>query len=95
LASIGNRKNVELLQDVLPKAGAEGTVIGMLHGYGCQSRIWMKSGSMDQIQSLTGLCKAASGKWITFSIILNGFGDTHHDIRPDLEKLIEQFYRAY
>ena len=95
IASFGSKQGIGVLQDVLPKAGSEGTVACMLDGYGCERRTWMKSGSMDQVQSFAGICKAKSGRWVSFCIILNGFGAKHSEITPDMEGIIERIYRAY
>jgi len=75
----------------LPRTG-EGTVVNMFSGTSLAGKVWLKSGSMEKVYSYTGFLKNKKGKWISFSVIANGFSVKHSTMRPQLEKLITQIY---
>jgi len=75
----------------LPRTG-EGTVVNMFAGTALAGRVWLKSGSMDRVNSYTGFLLNKKGKYISFSVIVNGFTVKHVTMRPYLEKLITQLY---
>ena len=93
LSHYGKKNGIEVLQSMIPKAGRNGTVKSLLNGKVSQYSVWVKSGSMERIISYTGICKARSGKWITFSIIINGYTGKYRSFRPKVEQLIDQIYK--
>ncbi len=95
LAKYAMKNGIEIMQRVMPKAGAEGTVSGLLGGYGARGNVWAKSGSMERVLSYSGICKAKSGKWISFSLIINGYQGKYKDMKPGAEKLIDKIYQMH
>lgn len=83
--------------ELLPKAGAEGTVKGLLaENPEVQSSVWAKSGSMAGIYSLTGICKTSKGTWVSFSLILNGSpAKESKQNRKQLEKILTAIHKYY
>ncbi len=81
----------ERMKEYLPRTG-EGTVVSMFSGTSLAGRVWLKSGSMERVYSYTGFLINKKGKYISFSIIANGFTVKHKTMRPYLEKLIRQVY---
>lgn len=92
LAGLPQDIPMEELSKYLPKAGISGTVRGMLTGSRAKGNIWMKSGSMESIQSYTGYVKSIDDKWYSFSFIVNGYSDEYKTVRAKIEKLIESIY---
>ena len=84
--------NISTLQYILPQAGKDGSVKSLLQNSSAQTHIWVKSGSMENIQSYTGVCQAKSGKWISFSLIINHFTVTHKELRNHLDVLLASIY---
>lgn len=83
---------IDYVKSVLPKAGEEGTVRRMIKKSPASENVWMKSGSMKQIMSYTGIMKTKSGRWISFSIMSNGYTQTSGSMRRWMEEMIEGIY---
>ena len=76
----------------LPRGGYSGTIKSMFSGSQARGNIWAKSGSMSRIQSYTGFVKAKSGKWRSFSMIVNGYDVDGSVIRKKMEKMMKEIY---
>jgi len=48
---------------------------------------------MGAVLSYCGYIKAKSGKWLSFSVIVNGFTVKHREVRKHLEDLIDHLYQ--
>jgi len=94
LAGIANDLGIEKSIKYLPKGGYSGTVRGMFGGSKAKGNVWLKSGSMGAIQSYSGFIKSKSGKWLSFSMIVNGFSQEHSVIRKKLERMISDVYHS-
>ncbi len=93
LAGMADEMGIESCTDYLPKGGYSGTVRGMFGGSSAKGNIWLKSGSMSAVQSYSGYIKAKSGRWLSFSLIVNGFTEDHSVIRTKLESLLIKIYK--
>ncbi|MGC1460956.1 MAG: D-alanyl-D-alanine carboxypeptidase/D-alanyl-D-alanine-endopeptidase [Terracidiphilus sp.] len=56
----------------LPVAGVDGTLIARFKDSPLKGRIWAKTGTMNEVNALSGYLTAASGKTLAFSILVNG-----------------------
>jgi D-alanyl-D-alanine carboxypeptidase/D-alanyl-D-alanine-endopeptidase (penicillin-binding protein 4) len=86
------KHGIEYVAEVLPKAGEEGTVRRLLKKSPAYGKVWMKSGSMNQIMTYTGIMKAKSGSWLAFSIMSNGYTQKPSEMRMWMETIIEGIY---
>ena len=86
---------LDIVKEVIPKAGASGTVRTFLKGRSARGNVWVKSGSMERILSYTGLCQTKSGKWVSFSLIINGYTGRYQDAKSKAEELIDKLYKSY
>ncbi len=59
-------------RDTLPVAGVDGTLTHRFAKSPLKGRMWAKTGSLDETNTLSGYLTAASGKSIAFSILVNG-----------------------
>ncbi len=85
---------LDTLIRVLPEAGKEGTVKNLLVNSPAKGNMWVKSGSMNKILTYSGYCRSASGKFISFSVILNHMGTSSHTKnKKQLEKILDAIYR--
>lgn len=85
---------VEKFLPLLPLAGAEGTVKSMLKDTPALGNVWMKSGSISNVLSYTGLCKAKSGTWCSFSIIFNNSSLERKHQRQKMTEIINIIYET-
>ncbi len=56
----------------LPVAGVDGTLAGRFGNSPLKGHLWAKTGTMNEINALSGYLTAASGKTLAFSIMVNG-----------------------
>ncbi|NNK89234.1 MAG: D-alanyl-D-alanine carboxypeptidase/D-alanyl-D-alanine-endopeptidase [Saprospiraceae bacterium] len=94
LAEITQEINLEILLETLAIGGYNGTVGNMFNKSGARGNVWLKSGSMTGIQSYSGYIKAKSGKWLSFSVIINGFSAKGSIVRRKLNDLIAEIYES-
>ena len=92
LAGLVDEASMEELLYYLPKGGVEGTVSWMFKGTSALGKIWLKSGSMENIQSYSGYIQSKSGKWYGFSVIANGFSAKPKIFRNELQYLILEIF---
>jgi D-alanyl-D-alanine carboxypeptidase/D-alanyl-D-alanine-endopeptidase (penicillin-binding protein 4) len=59
-------------RDTLPVAGVDGTLAGRFRNSSLKGRLWAKTGTLNEVNALSGYLTAASGKTIAFSILANG-----------------------
>ncbi len=88
-----NDNGTETTCSYLPKAGAQGTVRGLLRSSKARGKVWMKSGSMNRVTSYTGIMQDASNNWKTFSVIINGYTVKGSAMRSRVEKIIDYIYK--
>lgn len=59
-------------RDTLPIAGVDGTLEGRFVNTPLKGKMWAKTGTLKEVNTLTGYMTAASGKTVAFSILVNG-----------------------
>lgn len=84
--------NHDLLLSTMPHPGSISTVQGVSTGGRAKSNIWVKSGSMERIQTFSGYIKSKNGRWLSFSIMANGFHVKNKKIRPLMGSLMRTIY---
>lgn len=82
----------ELLLTSIPHPGSMSTVRGVSTGDKARSNIWVKSGSMERIQTFSGYIRSKKGKWLSFSIMANGLHVKNKKIRPLMAQMMRTIY---
>jgi D-alanyl-D-alanine carboxypeptidase/D-alanyl-D-alanine-endopeptidase (penicillin-binding protein 4) len=59
-------------RDTLPVAGVDGTLAERFRNSSLKDRLWAKTGTLNEVNALSGYLTAASGKTLAFSILVNG-----------------------
>jgi D-alanyl-D-alanine carboxypeptidase/D-alanyl-D-alanine-endopeptidase (penicillin-binding protein 4) len=59
-------------RETLPVAGVDGTLASRFRNSALKDRLWAKTGTANEVNALSGYLTAASGKTLTFSILVNG-----------------------
>jgi D-alanyl-D-alanine carboxypeptidase/D-alanyl-D-alanine-endopeptidase (penicillin-binding protein 4) len=59
-------------RETLPVAGVDGTLAGRFKNSPLKGRLWAKTGTLNEVNALSGYLTAASGKTLAFSILVNG-----------------------
>jgi len=73
LAFLANGRNADLLRDMLPVAGVDGTLTGRMRGTAAAGNVHAKTGSMTYVSCLAGYVTSAAGERLAFAILLNGY----------------------
>lgn len=59
-------------RQTLPVAGVDGTLDHRFTNSPVKARMWAKTGTLDEVNSLSGYVNADSGRMVAFSILVNG-----------------------
>ncbi len=59
-------------RDTLPVAGVDGTLANRFGNSPLKGHLWAKTGTLNEVNALSGYLTAASGKTLAFSILVNG-----------------------
>lgn len=94
LASLGRTNTISEIVSHLPEGGKEGTVKHLFTNMPVKGHVWLKSGSMQSVQSYAGFIQCVSGKWVSFAIIVNGYHGSGSDIRYKLSRIINDIYQS-
>ena len=79
----------EAWRKTLPIAGEDGTLETRFRNSPLKGRLWAKTGTLNETNALSGYLRAASGKTVAFSILVNGRRPGSHAEIPAFEKLCE------
>jgi len=58
-------------RETLPVAGVDGTLDHRFTNWPLKGRMWAKTGTLDEVNTLSGYVNAASGRMLAFSILVN------------------------
>ena len=58
-------------RETLPVAGVDGTLDNRFKNTPFKGRMWAKTGTLDEVNALSGYLSAASGRVVAFSILVN------------------------
>jgi D-alanyl-D-alanine carboxypeptidase/D-alanyl-D-alanine-endopeptidase (penicillin-binding protein 4) len=59
-------------RDTFPVAGVDGTLAGRFRNSALKGKVWAKTGTLNEINTLSGYLTATSGRTLAFSILVNG-----------------------
>jgi D-alanyl-D-alanine carboxypeptidase/D-alanyl-D-alanine-endopeptidase (penicillin-binding protein 4) len=59
-------------RDTFPVAGVDGTLEGRFSKSPLKGKMWAKTGTLNEVNALSGYLTAASGRTLAFSILVNG-----------------------
>ena len=91
LKMMSDKLGQSVVLDILPHGGEDGYAKYFLKDEALQDRVWVKSGSVSKVQNYTGIFKANSGKYYSFSIMTNYFIGTHQAVRKAIENLVKAY----
>ncbi len=90
LYKLYNQHDVDYFKRHLPKAGEEGTVRSLFNNHNSDFDMYLKSGSMSQVQGYCGIITSSKDKLI-FSFISNGHVHGNQSIRIAFVDLLQKF----
>lgn len=87
-------RNSVVFKESLPNAG-EGTLRHFAMQNFPENVLRSKSGSMTRVRCYAGFLQAASGKNLTFSIMVNHFSGSHLELISEIKKLLIELYQTF
>ncbi len=91
LAQMSHRLGLNNVLDILPQGGKDGYAKYFLRHSPVQNKVWVKSGSVSKVRNYSGIFQADSGKFYSFSVMVNFFKGTHGQVSKVIEKLVETY----
>jgi D-alanyl-D-alanine carboxypeptidase/D-alanyl-D-alanine-endopeptidase (penicillin-binding protein 4) len=82
----------EVFLDALPVAGVDGTLAGRFKGTRLEGRIHAKTGTLEQVNALSGYMDLPSGKRLVFSIIGNSHSLKEHQGAATIDQIALAVY---
>jgi len=87
---LGKRK----LQKYIPHVGVSGTVKSLMAGKSGQKKFYLKSGSIGEVLSYTGIFKSKSDKMFTVCFMSNNHSSGNRSVRVKAEEVFELLYSS-
>jgi serine-type D-Ala-D-Ala carboxypeptidase/endopeptidase (penicillin-binding protein 4) len=81
-------------RDTFPIAGIDGTLEGRFTNSPLKGRMWAKTGTLSEVNTLSGYLTAASGRTLAFSILVNGRRPGTDAEAGALDRIAEAIYAA-
>jgi D-alanyl-D-alanine carboxypeptidase/D-alanyl-D-alanine-endopeptidase (penicillin-binding protein 4) len=73
----------------LPVAGVDGTLRSRYKDSPLKGRLWAKTGTLDEVNTLSGYLTTASGKTLAFSILANGHRPGDNAAMQTIDQIVE------
>jgi serine-type D-Ala-D-Ala carboxypeptidase/endopeptidase (penicillin-binding protein 4) len=71
-----------------PVAGETGSVAGRFRKSAARGNLRAKSGTMEKVKGFSGYATTASGRRISYSLIINSYSGSHDDLMKEIEVLL-------
>ena len=81
-------------RSTLPVAGVDGTLSGRFAQSRVKGKLFAKTGTLAETNSLSGYLEAGSGKTIVLSILCNGHDPSSSAERKAMDRIVEAIYAA-
>jgi D-alanyl-D-alanine carboxypeptidase/D-alanyl-D-alanine-endopeptidase (penicillin-binding protein 4) len=81
-------------RQTLPVAGVDGSLAGRFTKSPLKGNLWAKTGTLSEVNALSGYLQAASGKTLAFSILVNGHRPGSEAERAAIDRIAEAIAAA-
>jgi D-alanyl-D-alanine carboxypeptidase/D-alanyl-D-alanine-endopeptidase (penicillin-binding protein 4) len=81
-------------RETLPIAGVDGTLDNRFKNTPLKGRMWAKTGTLDEVNALSGYVTAASGRVVAFSILVNNRLPGSNDEQQAIDRIAEAIAAA-
>jgi len=81
-------------RETLPIAGVDGTLDNRFKNTSLKGRMWAKTGTLDEVNALSGYVTAASGRVVAFSILVNNHYPGSDDEQQAIDRIAEAIAAA-
>jgi serine-type D-Ala-D-Ala carboxypeptidase/endopeptidase (penicillin-binding protein 4) len=94
LAYAGRQPWGEAFRQTLPIAGVDGSLSGRFTQSPVKGKFFAKTGTLSEVNALSGYLTARSGKTVILSILCNGHDPSSEATRRAADKIVEAIYAA-
>jgi D-alanyl-D-alanine carboxypeptidase/D-alanyl-D-alanine-endopeptidase (penicillin-binding protein 4) len=81
-------------RETLPVAGVDGTLDHRFGNSPFKGRMWAKTGTLNEVNALSGYVSTASGRMVAFSILMNGRYPGNDDGQEAIDRIAEAIAAA-
>ena len=81
-------------RETLPVAGVDGTLDNRFKNTPFKGKMWAKTGTLDEVNALSGYVTAASGRTVAFSILVNNHYPGSEDEQQAIDRIAEAIAAA-
>jgi D-alanyl-D-alanine carboxypeptidase/D-alanyl-D-alanine-endopeptidase (penicillin-binding protein 4) len=81
-------------RDTFPVAGVDGTLEGRFTNSPLKGRMWAKTGTLNEVNTLSGYLTTASGRTLAFSILANGRRPGTDAVAKAVDRIVEAIAAA-
>ncbi len=81
-------------RETLPVAGVDGTLAGRFKNSRLKGRLWAKTGTLNEVNALSGYLTVASGKTLAFSILVNAHRPGSEAELQAIDRIVEAIAAA-
>jgi D-alanyl-D-alanine carboxypeptidase/D-alanyl-D-alanine-endopeptidase (penicillin-binding protein 4) len=81
-------------RETLPTAGVDGTLDNRFKNTPLKGRMWAKTGTLDEVNALSGYVTTASGRVVAFSILVNNHLPGSNDEQQAIDRIAEAIAAA-
>jgi D-alanyl-D-alanine carboxypeptidase/D-alanyl-D-alanine-endopeptidase (penicillin-binding protein 4) len=81
-------------RETLPVAGVDGTLDNRFKNSSFKGRMWAKTGTLNEVNALSGYVTTASGRTVAFSILVNGRYPGSDDEQDAIDRIAEAIAAA-
>lgn len=90
LVCMRDHPRFEAFREALPLAGVDGTLAGRFKGTAAQRNLRAKTGSLNEVKSLSGYVKDSAGREYAFSVLLNNHRQSGASAKAALDALVAE-----
>jgi D-alanyl-D-alanine carboxypeptidase/D-alanyl-D-alanine-endopeptidase (penicillin-binding protein 4) len=81
-------------RQTFPVAGVDGTLDHRFQNSPLKGKLWAKTGTLSEVDTLSGYLTTASGKLLAFSIMMNGHRPASHAEEQAIDRIAEAIAAA-
>jgi D-alanyl-D-alanine carboxypeptidase/D-alanyl-D-alanine-endopeptidase (penicillin-binding protein 4) len=81
-------------RETLPIAGVDGTLDHRFVNTPLKGRMWAKTGTLNEVNALSGYVSTVSGRMVAFSILVNGRYPGSDDEQQAIDRIAESIAAA-
>ena len=88
LKFMGRHRYADIYREALPIAGVDGTLRNRMKGTAAERNVRAKTGTIGNVNTLSGYVTTAAGERLAFSLMLNAYNaDSKNSVKDDLDAI--------